>query len=93
MLSVIGAEMPRYFFNVADTHVVPDLEGAEFPDLEAAKDEAIAAARTILADGARAGLDRSAWTMVVSVEGGGVVLRVDFAAALRTDTLPAPALS
>jgi hypothetical protein len=82
--------MPRYYFNVADTYVAPDPDGMELPNLEAAEVEALAQARDILAEGARQGLNRLAWAMVVSAEGGGIVLRVDFKAALRTDTVPAP---
>lgn len=43
--------MPIYFFNVRDdAHFLPDKEGTELPDLDAAFEEARASAREIAAD-------------------------------------------
>jgi hypothetical protein len=42
--------MPRYFFHVDDGFSVPDSIGAELPDLDAARAEAVKAAGSILKD-------------------------------------------
>lgn len=43
--------MPRYHFNLHNgLGSVPDEQGRELPDLEAARDEALKAARSIIAD-------------------------------------------
>jgi hypothetical protein len=44
--------MPRFFINVRSGNMlVEDPEGYNLPNLEAARDEALAAAREIMADG------------------------------------------
>ena len=48
--------MPRYFLHIRDgDELIPDEEGTELPDLDAAKAEAIAGARDILAEKLRSG--------------------------------------
>jgi hypothetical protein len=43
--------MPRYYFNIYEQgRLIPDEEGAEFPTLKAARVEAEASARELLAD-------------------------------------------
>jgi hypothetical protein len=47
--------MPRFFINVRSGNMlVEDPEGYNLPDLEAAREEALAAAREIMADGLKA---------------------------------------
>jgi len=48
--------MPRFFLNVRDGDALTkDEEGTEFPNLEAARAEVIAAARQVLGDGLKDG--------------------------------------
>ena len=48
--------MARYFFHIVDQgHVIPDEEGSDHPDLEAAKNEARASARDLAAQAIRRG--------------------------------------
>lgn len=42
--------MPRYFLNIYNDGDVPDEEGIEADDLDAAKSEAIRGARSLMAD-------------------------------------------
>jgi hypothetical protein len=56
-------EMPLYFFHIKEgDEVLPDMEGVDHPDLEAARAEAIEAIRQIVSDAVRfgspLGLDR-----------------------------------
>jgi hypothetical protein len=44
--------MPRFYFHIEDDVRHIDHEGVEFPDLEAARDEAVSAAGQILRNGA-----------------------------------------
>ena len=43
--------MPRFYFHIKDHRTHVDHVGSEFPDLEAARDEAVRAAGEILRDG------------------------------------------
>jgi len=59
--------MPRYYFYVLDRNAVTDEDGEEFPDIEAAKVEAIKLASGILAGGLVASLwQGQSWRIVVS---------------------------
>ena len=47
--------MPRYYFNIYEQgRLIPDQEGTEFPTVKAAREEAEASARELLADALRA---------------------------------------
>ena len=49
--------MPRFHFHVRDgDSLLEDLEGADFPGLDAARADAVAASREILAERIKAGL-------------------------------------
>jgi hypothetical protein len=58
------------------------LEGAELPDLEAARQEAIQGARDIIADRIRAGRQIDAVEFEIADADGTVVVNVPFNAAL-----------
>jgi hypothetical protein len=79
--------MPRYFLHVkTGPDLLRDPDGQEFDDLTAARQEAIEAARDLMAECLRSGrplnLGRE---MVLADENGDVVATVTFRAALPVD--------
>lgn len=78
--------MPRYYFHVRhDGGVEEDLEGAEFPTLEAAHVEAILAAREIIAEKVLAGDVIDGHKFEITTDNGDVVLEVPFKSVLRLE--------
>ena len=76
--------MPRYFFHVHEAAgVTEDPEGAECQDEAAARKEAIEAARDIMAEHVRKGLDVSGWSFEIVDERGRPALIVPFAEAVQ----------
>lgn len=78
--------VPRFFFHVRDDIEAPDNEGAELPDLEAARDKALHEARsmmceTLLRDG-RISLDHH---IDIEDEQGELRATVQFADAVRIE--------
>ena len=62
--------MPRFHFNAIYTdHEVPDLEGEEFLDVDAARREALASARETLANAIRNGEDAPQRVQVTDDDG------------------------
>jgi hypothetical protein len=75
--------MPRYFFNVYDDVIATDDEGLVLPNLEAARLQAVAGARAMIAEQVTRGyLVRSHWIDVVDEEGS-LVLRLRFGDAIE----------
>jgi hypothetical protein len=79
--------MPRYFLHVKDgSDLLQDLDGQEFDDLTAAKQEAIGAVRDLMAEclrcGRPLGLSRA---MVIADENGATLAMVLFESALPTE--------
>jgi hypothetical protein len=75
--------VPKFFLDqVHKGECIPDAEGAEFPDLQALKDEAVVAAREIMAERLVNGdaLDHSRF--VVKDDKGQIVLVMPFKDAL-----------
>ncbi|MBD0272246.1 MAG: hypothetical protein ICV73_09975 [Acetobacteraceae bacterium] len=71
--------MPRFHFHVRDSDsdsLLEDLEGAEFPDLEAARAETVAASREVLAERIKAGLPLSGLQFEIRDEAGELVATV-----------------
>lgn len=60
--------MPRFFFHVVDSAVVPDEVGTELADLNAARTEAIVVAGAMLRDHAREFWSSGEWKLVVTGE-------------------------
>lgn len=58
--------MPRYFFHVVDSTVLPDREGVELADLAAARIEAISVAGAMLRDHANEFWTTGEWKVVVT---------------------------
>lgn len=55
--------MPRYLFKVCDGEDHPDLHGAEYPDLDAARKEPVRFAGALLTDHAAKFWASGKWTM------------------------------
>ena len=79
-----GARMPRFFFHIRDSDgLVEDPEGIECRDPSAIRDEAVGAARDLMADHIRKGFDVSGWSYEVVDERGRPILTLRFAEAVR----------
>jgi hypothetical protein len=63
----------RYYFHVRDRHSAPDEEGVEFPDVKAARAEAIRASGEMLRDCRSDLWDSGEWRMVVADQDGNTV--------------------
>ena len=82
--------MPLYFLHTRRGNaLVRTLEAIEAPTDESLEDEAIAAARNLLADGDLQGLDRREWVFEVADESGTTVLSLPFMEAAEADVSPA----
>lgn len=57
--------MPRFFFDITDSHDFPDAQGAEFPDLEAARLESVRYAAEILGEMPEQFWNCEEWMMTV----------------------------
>ena len=78
--------MTRYYFHVRNHGVLEeDLEGAEFSSVEAAYDEALKAARKIVAEKVLADDVINGHCFEITAEDGEVVSRVPFRSALRLE--------
>ena len=75
--------MPRWYLHVHDGAVAfLDPEGSELPDLAAAREEAIAAAREMLSDGMLTGENRLGWRFEIADETGAPLLMMPFSEAV-----------
>jgi hypothetical protein len=82
--------MPRFFFHLRKGEAFDkDAEGRDLAESEALSDEAVEAARDLLAEGDRQGLDRRGWVFEIADEIGGIVLSLPFADAIEPDVPPA----
>ena len=78
--------MPRYFLHIRDgSQLLPDDEGSELHDLDAAKTEALAAAADILAARIKAGRSLGYSIFEIAEATGAVVMSVPFRVALHLD--------
>jgi len=79
--------MNRYFFDVIDDDVVAeDPEGAEFPDLDAVREEALGAARELLCEDVEAGRPVDRRYIQVRDASGQVFFKTPLIAALKPST-------
>jgi len=77
--------MPRYFLHQRTSMgYIKDPDGSELPDLDAAREEALAGARDLWASAIREGADLTGDSFEIQDETGQPVLNVAF-----TDALPA----
>ncbi len=80
--------MPRYHFNIRKGDVLEKAdEPIEVEDPEKVDEEAIEAARDLLAEGDLVGLDRRMWAFEVTDESGETVLTFKFEDAVEPDVL------
>ena len=78
--------MPRFHFHVRDGgSLLEDLEGAEYPDLEVARADTVAASREVLAERIKAGLPLGGLRFEIHDEAGQSVATVP----IRDAALPA----
>jgi hypothetical protein len=81
--------MPRFYFNLANDMFVPDLEGKELPDVEAARAQAEKYARDMSAASIlEQGRINFNHRIDVVDEAGEVVVTVEFAEAVKVETSP-----
>lgn len=80
--------MMRYFFHVRDGKNIPDEEGTELADDEAARSEAIAASAEMMGDLGRKFWEGGAWEMQVVDETGREVVTLHFRGEIRTPSAP-----
>jgi hypothetical protein len=76
--------MERYFLHLkkAGVGILEDEEGSDLPDLQAARDEALRAARDIVADAIKAGSDLNTEAVIVANGQGRELDRVPLTAVL-----------
>lgn len=75
--------MPRFFLHIDDgTQRIEDEEGSDLPDLAAAREEALGAARQLWAAAILAGQDIAARRFVITDGDGNVMDTVDMDGAL-----------
>lgn len=77
--------MPRYYFHLHNGAVARDEEGLELPDLDAARQEAIKAARELMGEDIKAGLLRLGHRIEIRDADGAEVLVVPFAEAIMIE--------
>ena len=70
--------MPRYFFHIYNDLIAEDEEGAELPDLPAAREHAISGARSLMAEQIMEGRLRLQHRIEVADEQGRVVMKIPF---------------
>jgi hypothetical protein len=79
--------MPLYHFNLEDgTGLLPDEEGRELPDLEAARAESIKGARSIIAADVLEGRVDLRARIEIADEAGTTLLAVPFAEVIEITT-------
>jgi hypothetical protein len=77
--AAVTLRMPRFYFHVvAGPTRIPDQEGAELPHLEMARQEAISAARELVADALRSGRSLSSALFEIADASGRVITTVPF---------------
>ena len=81
--------MPHYYFHIRKGDVfAEDAEGIEVPEAGSLEEEAIEAARDLLAEGDLQGLDRREWVFEVADGSGATVLVLRFVDAVEPDLPP-----
>jgi hypothetical protein len=81
--------VPSYYFHILKGEVrAEDRAGVEVPDTGSISEEAIEAARDLLAEGDLQGLDRREWAFEVADETGTIVLTLAFQDAVEPDLPP-----
>lgn len=79
--------MPRYFFHLEDGKRIPDDEGTELPDLQAARSQAVQLAGAMLNDHPEEFWNSREWRLVVTDDKRRILFALSFR-AIATDELP-----
>lgn len=77
--------MPRYFFDIKDGVEFPDVEGSEWPDLAAARVEAVRYSAEVLKEMPERFWNSEVWTMSVSDARRNVLFTLKFLAEQSDD--------
>lgn len=77
--------MPRYYFHVHNDILARDEEGREFPDLAAAREEAISGARDLIAEDIRRGKVTLSHWIEIQDDAGNRLLTVSYGEAVQID--------
>ena len=78
--------MSRYFFHIRDgERLIEDPEGTDLPDLAAARDEAVLAARFLMSEKVKAGQVLDGQRFEITDEAGQVLDVLPFRAVLRLE--------
>jgi len=73
--------MPRYFFHVHDGETYPDMQGTEFPNLLAARMEAVRFIAALLAEKPERFWQSTEWTLRVAEETDSTLFTLTFFAS------------
>ena len=84
VLPPVETSLPRYYFHIVDSVVLPDEDGLELPDLAAARIEAVKTAGEMLRDHADRFWMSPDWKVVVTGEDRTVLF------SIRCDALTPP---
>jgi hypothetical protein len=77
------AETALYYFNIrTENSLVGDFEGNRYPDLQAAREVAVAMAQDMIAEGEQKGEDRRSWQVEITNRANQPVLTVPFSEVL-----------
>ena len=77
--------MPRYYFHVQNSNLLPDPEGTTFHSDWEARLSAIKSARELLAEGVHVGVERTGWIFHVVDEFGREAFQLPFSETLRKE--------
>jgi hypothetical protein len=80
--------LPRYYFHIVDSVVLPDEDGLELPDIAAAKVEAVKSAGEMLHDHAERFWASPDWKVIVTGEDRTVLFSIDCRAFDAPDPAP-----
>jgi hypothetical protein len=81
-----AAEPALYYFNIrTGSGIIDDPEGVTHPDLRAAREAALATARTMTAEGDQKGEERRGWRFEIMNRANQPVLTVRFSEALDSN--------
>lgn len=72
--------MPLYHFNVEDGVAYPDIEGSEYPNLDAVRTEAVRRSGTLLRDNALSFWGGHGWRLIVTDAAGMIMFTLHFLA-------------
>ncbi|WP_046867631.1 DUF6894 family protein [Microvirga massiliensis] len=82
IVTIISGEAALYYFTIGTgSGVIADPEGVEHPDLQAVREEALAQARTMAAEGNQKGEERRGWCFEIMDRANQHVLTVAFSEA------------